>query len=231
MHFFKQSALVSGIIFTAALYVIPASGANEDTLTVDFNEETHMVFMREEEKLARDVYMTLSSMYQGEVAFSNIDDSEEKHTATVRDKLAKYNIADPNTDNTVGVFTGADYGWYFTEKYNLLVGLGAESLINALYVGAYIEELDMLDIAQCPQVIIDTHDRIKKVRDCGLIYTDNSDIQSMYVALLEGSENHLRSYVGNIEAIEGKCSYLAQILSQEEVDDILGACPRIEKLL
>ena len=131
MHFFKQSVLVSGILFIAALCAIPAFGAKEATLTVDFNEETHMVFMREEEKLARDVYITLGGVYPGAVAFSNIDDSEQEHTTTVRDKLTKYNIVDPNTDDSVGAFTGTDYGWYFTEKYNLLVSKGEKSLLRS----------------------------------------------------------------------------------------------------
>ena len=228
MNLFSRSLLFSGIIITAALCAIPALGANNDsnteqvTLGVDFNEETHMVFMREEEKLARDVYITLGDMYPDAIVFSNIDDAEQQHTTTVKDKLAKYNIDDPNTDDTVGAFTGADYGWYFTEKYNLLVGLGEAGELDALYVGAFIEELDMLDIVQCPKVIIDTHKKIKDSSDCGLNYTDNSDLQSMLESLLEGSKNHLRSYVGNIEAVKGECSYEAQVLTQLEVDTILG---------
>jgi len=93
--------------------------------------------------------------------------------------------------------------------------------LDALYVGAYIEQLDMLDIVQCPQVIIDMHGRIKDVSECGLIYIDNSDIQSMYESLIEGSENHLRSYVTNIESVLGECQYEAQVLTQKEVDAIL----------
>ncbi|MCK5071658.1 MAG: DUF2202 domain-containing protein, partial [Desulfocapsa sp.] len=178
--------------------------------------------MREEEKLARDVYITLGDHYPEAIVFGNIDDAEQQHTTTVKDKLAKYNIDDPNTDDTVGAFTGADYGWYFTEKYNLLVGLGEAGELDALYVGAFIEELDMLDIVQCPKVIIDTHKKIKDSSDCGLNYTDNSDLQSMLESLLEGSKNHLRSYVGNIEAVKGECSYEAQVLTQLEVDTILG---------
>ena len=228
MKLFNQSLLVSGIIVTAALCAIPAFGAGNSrsagqvTLSVDFNEETHMVFMREEEKLARDVYITLGDSYPDAIVFSNIDDAEQQHTTTVKDKLAKYDIDDPNTDDTVGAYTGEDYGWYFTEKYNLLVGWGEESELDALYVGAFIEELDMLDIVQCPKVIVDTHNKIKDSSDCGLNYTDNSDLQSMLESLLEGSKNHLRSYVGNIEAVEGECSYEAQVLTQLEVDTILG---------
>jgi hypothetical protein len=87
--------------------------------TLDLGEETHLVFMREEEKLARDVYMNLEEMYPGEAIFANIGTgSEQKHTDTVRDKLAQYGISDPNPDtnnlpDSIGVFTGTDYGWYF----------------------------------------------------------------------------------------------------------------------
>ncbi len=232
MHFFKQSLLVSGIIFTSALCAIPvfaagnSNGGGKATLSVDFNEETHMVFMREEEKLARDVYITLGEQYPDAIVFKNIDDAEQQHTTTVRDTLAKYNIADPNpdTDNedSIGIFTGEDYGWYFAEKFEDLVGWGETSELDALYVGAFIEELDMLDIVQCPKVIVDTQVRIKDSSDCGLNYTDNTDLQNMLGSLLEGSKNHLRSYVGNIEAVIGTCTYEAQVLTQLEVDTILG---------
>ena len=228
MRFLNQLLLVAGIIFTAALCAIPAIGAGSGrsagkvVLTVDFNEETHMVFMREEEKLARDVYITLGDKYPEAIVFKNIDDAEQQHTTKVKDKLAKYNIADPNTDDTVGAFTGKEYGWYFTEKYEALVGLGELGELNALYVGAFIEELDMLDIVQCPKVIVEADNGIDSPSECGLDYTDNSDLQSMLESLLEGSKNHLRSYVGNIEAVEGECTYVAQVLTQKEVDTILG---------
>ncbi len=80
--------------------------------------------------------------------FGKIDDSEQQHTDSVRDKLLQYGIKDPSTNDNVGVFTGETYGWYFTEKYNELVARGAMSEFDALYVGAFIEELDMRDINQ-----------------------------------------------------------------------------------
>jgi hypothetical protein len=190
--------------------------------TLDENERTHLVFMREEEKLARDVYTTLSTMYPGSAVFGNIDDSEQKHTDSVKDTLVQYNIDDPNTNDNVGVFTGEDYGWYFTEKYAALVARGAMSELEALYVGAYIEELDMLDINQCPNVIVDTIQVITESSECGKVYTNNPDIQGLYGNLLDGSENHLAAYVKNIEAVMGQGAYQAQVLSQEEVDSILG---------
>jgi tRNA isopentenyl-2-thiomethyl-A-37 hydroxylase MiaE len=58
--------------------------------------------------------------------------------------------------------------------------------------------------------------------DCGNIYTDNPDVQQLYMALLEGSERHLRAFVKNIEKIQGEGTYTAQYLTQEEVNLILG---------
>lgn len=189
---------------------------------LDANEETHLVFMREEEKLARDVYTTLGAQFPALKIFGKIDDSEQRHTCAVCDMLKKYGVSDPSTNDNVGVFTGEEYGPYFTEKYKKLVARGAVSPVDALYVGAYIEELDMIDINYCPQEIIEQNDAIESDSDCGKIYTDNPDIQRLYTSLLEGSENHLRAFVRNIERREGAGSYRAQVLTQEQVDEILG---------
>ena len=195
---------------------------NVDTSSVDFNERTHLVFMCEEEKLARDVYITLGSKHPDAAVFGKIDDSEERHKCAVADMLEKYGIPNPSTNDNVGVFTGEDYGWYFTEKYTELVDRGSISELDALYVGAFIEELDMMDINQCPKVIVETDNGIDDVSECGRVYTDNSDIQRLYESLLEGSESHLRAYVGKIEKVIGVGNYVAQVISQEEVDKILG---------
>ena len=189
---------------------------------LDFNEQTHLEFMREEEKLARDVYLTLSSLYPDSRVFGNIDDSEQRHTDIVKAKLLQYGVDDPNTNDNIGVYTGRQYGWYFEEKYHVLVEMASISELDAMYVGAFIEELDMLDIAQCPKVIVETDNGIDSSDECGLVYTRKADIQEMYHSLLDGSDSHLRSYVRNIEAIIGKGNYEAQVLSQDEVDAILG---------
>ena len=136
--------------------------------------------------------------------------------------LDKYGIPNPGTNDNVGVFTGEAWGWYFTEKYNELVLQGTNSKLDALYVGAFIEELDMLDINLCPAVIVETDNGIDDASECGRLYTDNSDIYRLYGYLLEGSMNHLRAFVLNIEKQIGEGNYKAQVLSQEEVDAILG---------
>ena len=194
---------------------------------LDYNEETHLIFMREEEKLARDVYLTFASMYPNTTTFQNIaETSEQTHTDTMRDKLAQFNVEDPNPDTnnlpaSLGVFTGETFGAYFTDKFNLLTNWGATSELDALYAGAFIEELDMHDIIQCPTVIVEMDNGIGE-NECGLVYTDNNAIQNSYNSLVDGSESHLRAYVGQIEAVIGAGNYVAQYLPQETVDAILG---------
>ncbi len=180
------------------------------------------MFMREEEKLARDVYITLGSQFPDLKIFGNIDDSEQRHTCAVCDLLEKYDIEDPSTNDNVGVFTGEVFGGYFTAKYAELVERGSLDTLAALYVGAYIEELDVVDINYCPEEVIRVIDSIVNDSDCGKIYTDNQDVRRVYESLLEGSKNHLRAFVRNIERRMGEGTYQAQVLTQEQVDEILG---------
>lgn len=79
----------------------------------------------------------------------------------------------------------------------------------------------MIDIVGCPKVIVETDNGID-AGECGLEYTDEKPLQNMYTNLVEGSKDHLRAYVKNIETIIGEGNYEAQILTQEEVDAILG---------
>jgi len=229
MSFLNKSIIVGLSALGIALSVNPAiAGKNteaissDSNLTLDFNEQTHLEFMCEEEKLARDVYITLGARHPESTIFGRIDDSEERHKCSVADMLEKYGVPNPSTNDNVGVFTGEAYGWYFTERYNALVEKGTATVLDALYVGAFIEELDMLDINQCPMVIVETDNGINDVSECGKIYTDKPDIQRLYGSLLEGSENHLRAYVLNIEKKIGEGNYTAQVLTQEQVDAILG---------
>ena len=208
-----------------ALAVVSQKGSPVDSRgssILDANEVTHLVFMREEEKLARDVYITLGLRFPELEIFGKIDDSEQRHTCAVCDMLNKYGIEDPSTNDNVGVYTGELYGQYFTQKYAELVERGSRSPLDALYVGAYIEELDMIDINYCPEEIVQLNPRIRSSADCGKIYTDNPDVQRLYTSLLEGSESHLRAFAQTIERRIGEGAYEAQVLPQEEVDEILA---------
>ena len=165
----------------------------------DLSEEERagLIKMREEEKLARDVYLTLFNKWSHQV-FSNIANSEQQHMDAVKSLLDKYGITDPVVDNTVGVFTDP----HMTELYNALVQKGSTSIIDALLVGATIEDLDIYDL------------------NILLAQTDNEDIQVIYQNLTKGSRNHMRAFTRTL-GIYG-VTYTAQYLTQEEIDQIIS---------
>jgi hypothetical protein len=163
---------------------------------LDTTENDYLVLMREEEKLARDTYLTLYDLWSHNV-FANIAQSEQRHMDAVLTALDYYGIADPMTDDTVGVFSNPILSGYYDE----LVAKGNLSLLDALQVGAYIEELDIADLWDAIEA------------------TDEGFLTVTYGNLLAGSCNHLRAFVGQI-TLRG-VSYEAQVLSQAEVDDIL----------
>lgn len=158
-------------------------------------EKTDLIYMREEEKLARDVYQTLYEKW-GVQVFANIAQSEQTHTETVRDLLEKYDVTDPVTDDSVGVFQNEE----LHRLYDDLVGQGAVSEVEVFRVGALIEELDIKDL----QEAIDR--------------TDNTDIAFAYENLMRASRNHLRSFTKQLTAREE--TYTPQYISAEEYTGI-----------
>lgn len=137
-----------------------------------------LLFMREEEKLARDVYIKLYELWNIRV-FDNISQSEQKHMNAVKILLDRYSLTDPIANNEIGIFVNSD----LQELYENLMEQGSNSILDALKVGAAIEEIDILDLEK----------QINEV-------TDNEDINIVYSNLLRGSKNHLRAFVRNIAA-------------------------------
>lgn len=185
----------------AALAVTAAPHADETEemlLPLDYEEEQSLIYMREEEKLARDVYLTFYEQWEGTV-FANIAESEQTHTDTIEDMLEKYGLPDPVVDDTIGVFVNS----FLLEKYYELVAKGQVSELDALMVGAFIEELDIIDLQEAVE------------------QTDEEDLEQLYSNLMRGSRNHLRAFAERIEEATGE-DYSAQLLDQEAVDAIVN---------
>ncbi|MGD8605463.1 MAG: DUF2202 domain-containing protein, partial [Anaerolineales bacterium] len=100
------------------------------------DEVNSLLFMREEEKLAHDVYLELYEEW-GLRIFQNIANSEQTHTEAVRTLLEAYDIDDPAEGAAVGVFINPD----LQDLYDQLTAQGRQSLQDALLVGAAIEEI------------------------------------------------------------------------------------------
>jgi hypothetical protein len=198
------------------------AAANDRAPVLDFNEQTHLVFICEEEKLARDVYRVLGRRCPELDSFSVMAENKEASNCAVQELLHKYQVSVPRVNRNVGVFSWGIYGRYFAEKYMVLTGQGTSSPLNALYVGAFIEELNILDIKQCPKAIVDITNGINEASACGMEYTDNPDVLVIYEALLDESRKHLRLLVKDIEQFTGTGNYQAQVLQQDEVNAILS---------
>lgn len=181
-----------------------SSQTTQSALTVD--ETIDLQFMREEEKLARDVYLTLDRQWGDKTrVFARIAESEEKHTSTVGFLLAKFGVEDPVVNDTIGVFTNQE----LQALYDELVEKGSHSITDALHVGALIEEVDMRDIL------------------AAMSRTDERAITVAYSNLLDGSKSHLRAFVRVIETYG--ITYEAQVLDAEEVELILNDQGRVKE--
>lgn len=186
----KLLSLVAGILAVSSISIAQASTLTEkeaDTLNV----------MHQEEKLARDVYLSLYEKW-GIKAFENIAQSEQRHMNQLAKQLAHYELPNSITDDSIGTFSNPD----LQTMYQTLLEKGKQSATEALMVGAYVEELDIVDL----QKAIDE--------------TDQASLDKAYANLMIGSRNHLRALTRNLQK-HGQ-TYTAQLMSQEDVDAIIN---------
>jgi hypothetical protein len=205
----KKSIIIS--LFTIAILAsCSKENSNKDNndITAQINalpkevlndkETQSLLTMREEEKLAHDVYITLYNKW-GVNIFTNIAASEQSHTKAVLTLLQKYQLTDPADASPVGVFKDST----LQVLYNQLVNTGLTSSLDAFKIGATIEDLDLYDLTEWVK------------------YADNQDVLFIYQNLMKGSRNHLRSFYGQILSANG--SYAPQYISQTEFEAIINS--------
>ncbi len=146
-------------------------------------ETANILRLREEEKLARDVYQVFAQMWPCPT-FTNIAGAEQRHMDAVGRLIMMYGLTDPVTDNTIGIFGTPE----FSGLYTTLTQNGAKSLGDALKAGVQIEQLGIADLA------------------AALSQTDKSDIQQVSANLLQGSTNHLRAFTRGVETGGTRCT-------------------------
>ena len=161
-------------------------------------ETALLVYTREEEKLARDVYRALFAVH-GDRSFANIAEAEQRHMDDVKLLLDRYSLADPAAATAPGEFKDSRLAALYAE----LVAKGTASLVEAMKVGATIEDLDLADVGR------------------GLATADNRDVDAVMQNLAKGSRNHLRAFSRRLSALGG--TYAAQYLTADEVAAILAA--------
>ena len=149
----------------AATAVVPMTG----------DEQTWLTFMREEEKVARDAYLTFFELWDFR-AFQNIAKSEQTHMTSIKTLLTRYGVTDPVTDDTVGVFTNPE----LQELYDTLIAQGSLSLADALGVAVLIETADIEDLNEA------------------VAATTHRDVLTVYKNLLRGSKSHLKAFTKTV---------------------------------
>ncbi len=167
------------------------------TSQVTAEESVGLVFMYEEEKLARDVYTQLFNLW-GQTTFQSIASSEQMHMDAIKTLLVNFGIATPELD--AGKFSSPE----LQSLHDSLVSKGSLSVGEALKVGAEIEEIDILDL----QVQINQ--------------TTNPDLLMVYNNLMMGSHNHLRSFTSVLTRLTGEV-YQPQYLSLDLYESILSS--------
>ena len=178
------------ILWTAGSLAVQAAA-------IDPFEVESLLYVREEEKLARDTYLTLYGEWGTDI-FQTIAASEQNHMDAVKELLDKYELEDPALPE-IGAFEDA----FLQEKYFELVAWGEQSPADALLVGCFIEEIDLIDLAN----------RMAQI--------DNRDILTVFQNLTDGSENHLRAFVASYERLTGN-AYTPVYLDQNTYLQIIN---------
>ena len=195
----EDENIVSDVAMDAqskAIEAISQSQPTDDIFVSAYSDSLGLMHMREEEKLARDVYDYLFIKWNS-IIFDNISNSEQVHMDRVLDLIDLLGMEDPALPEP-GLFVNED----LQNLYDNLIAIGNSSLIDALIVGATIEEVDIVDLHQYYNA------------------TNNEDIKCVYGNLTKGSRNHLRSYYHKLEMMG--VTYTPQFLSEEEFYSIVN---------
>ncbi|MDD2878072.1 MAG: DUF2202 domain-containing protein [Acidiphilium sp.] len=139
--------------------------------TLTEHERADLLRMREEEKVARDVYLQLYDRW-GIRPFGNISGSEQAHMDMILLLLERYGLPDPAQGLAIGRFNDPA----LQSLHDDLLARGRQSQAEAVRVGLLVEELDIFDL------------RVAASR------TGKPEILAVYADLERGSRNHLRAF-------------------------------------
>jgi len=167
-----------------AVMTTGAFAAKSVTKTVTLTDEQldTLVFIYQEEKVARDTYITLGEMYSNQTVFANIQLSEQEHIDKAEGLCDTYG-ADTSgiNEQQVGEFVVP----VLQELYDTLVAQGSQSELSALMVGEYVEITDIDDLEHA---------------EIGM----PSDVVNTYENLKEGSLSHLAGFRDAIDAYNNR---------------------------
>ena len=162
----------------ASCATAPALASTVATSALTADEATilyaDLLFMREEEKLARDIYVALYEKW-GLRPFTNIAASEQRHVDSMVTLLNAYGFEDTTSGNAAGEFDNGS----LQALYDELLAKGMTSVADALAVGVLVEQTDIADLQS------------------RIAHTSQADVAAAYENLLAASYNHLDAFSGD----------------------------------
>jgi hypothetical protein len=165
-------AAVASAAPTPAPTPSPATSAPA-AVTIDAAVAKQLAYMREEERLARDVYTAIAALYpNNNTQFARITTAEQRHFDAMGVMLTRYGLSDPSAGLAAGTY--ADPA--LTKLYATLMTQAKVSLIEAYKVGVAIEETDIADLKT------------------SLGQNAPSDVKAVYTNLQNGSNSHLAAF-------------------------------------
>lgn len=168
-----------------------------ETSDLTDSELASLLKMKEEEKLARDVYSVLAKKWGSQV-FTNISAAENNHLNAIVLLLTNYGSTETSIGEA-GIFADAAV----QTLYDDLVAKASVSLDEAYKTGALIEEMDIKDLT------------------VALSGTINENIVLVFENLLKGSRNHLRAFNRQLTTLG--IVYTPVYISQTDYDLIVSS--------
>ena len=163
-NFMKVMGLGALVTATASF----ARGRSSSSSSVSLTEEQKdtLFFIFQEEKVARDVYITLGKLYPDEGTFSNIQISEQEHILAAQVLCERYGVDTSSVNlSQEDSFVGQFELDLMQELYNQCIQLGEVSLMEALKVGRHIEVTDIEDLEHAaegmPSDVVNTYENLK----------------------------------------------------------------------
>jgi hypothetical protein len=157
-------------IATAAPTPTPSPSATTSTATASVAKQ--LAHLREEERLARDVYTAIAKLYPATPAFSRIASSEQRHFDTMGLMLTRYGLSDPSSGLAAGSYDESG----LTTLYAQLMTQSKASVAEAYAVGIAIEKTDIADLK------------------AAIADSPPADVKAVYTNLQAGSDNHLATF-------------------------------------
>jgi hypothetical protein len=172
---FLSKMLITGMSGAALLSGTAYAKPKSKVLMSDDHKD-ELFFIYQEEKVARDVYITLGKLYPDENTFASIQISEQRHIDAARELCEKYDVSIEGVDEeSVGNFVLP----VLQELYDTCVAEGQKSLLDALKVGELIEITDIDDLEHASVGMPD-------------------DVVKVFENLKEGSLSHLDAFTAAI---------------------------------